>query len=257
MNDVTATFAKLAGILRAAQLLLDARARQGLTQPRPYLNFSAEDVSSYFEGARKQLEMLQVRLPELFGDFPPIKTEPTTKMAEGHPPRYGRDQLDSLVRTITQMFEIRANSELATPEAAALKPRVFISHGRAQDWREVQAYIDHDLGIATLELAQEANLGRTVLQKLAEEASKCTSAVIVMTGDDTDADGNARARENVLHEIGYCQSKYGLSAVCLLHEEGTNIPSNIHGLVYIPFPKGTVSATFGALARELKAFYRL
>jgi predicted nucleotide-binding protein len=79
--------------------------------------------------------------------------------------------------------------------------------------------------------------------------------VIVMTGDDTDVDGNARARENVLHEIGYFQAKFGLSAVCLLHEEGTNIPSNIHGLVYVPFPKGYVSATFGLLHRELKACY--
>jgi len=43
--------------------------------------------------------------------------------------------------------------------------------------------------------------------------------------------------------------------VCLLHEEDTGIPSNIHGLVYIPFPKGHVRATLGALARELKTFY--
>ena len=77
-----------------------------------------------------------------------------------------------------------------------------------------------------------------------------------MTGDDLDSDGNPRARENVMHEIGYFQGKFGLSAVCLLHEEGTSIPSNIHGLVYIPFPKGYVNATFSALMRELKAFYR-
>jgi predicted nucleotide-binding protein len=78
-----------------------------------------------------------------------------------------------------------------------------------------------------------------------------------MTAEDVTADGAARARENVIHEIGYFQAKYGLAKVCLLHEEGTNIPSNIHGLVYIPFPKGTVSAALGALSRELRALYRL
>ncbi len=78
-----------------------------------------------------------------------------------------------------------------------------------------------------------------------------------MTGDDVDASGNSRARENVVHEIGYFQAKYGLSGVCLLHEEGTNIPSNIYGLVYIPFTKGVITMTFGLLLRELKAFYRL
>jgi predicted nucleotide-binding protein len=77
-----------------------------------------------------------------------------------------------------------------------------------------------------------------------------------MTGDDADSAGQIRARENVIHEIGFFQGKYGLSRICLLHEEGVNIPSNIHGLVYTPFPKGAVSASFGLLVRELKAMYR-
>ena len=121
----------------------------------------------------------------------------------------------------------------------------------------MQPYIERDIGIPTLELAQEPNLGRTVLQKPEQEAQRCTSAVIVMTGEDFDADGNLRARENVLHEIGFFQGKFGLSAVCMLHEEGTNIPSNIYGLVDIRFPKGCVEATFGVLTRELKRFYGL
>ena len=136
-----------------------------------------------------------------------------------------------------------------------LLDRVFISHGRSPDWREVQAYVEKDVGLATLELAQEANQGRTILEKLWVESSNCSSAVIVMTGDDLDADGRARARENVIHEIGFFQGRYGLSRICLLHEEGVSIPSNIHGLVYTPFPKGYVSATFGLLHRELKAMY--
>ncbi len=64
-----------------------------------------------------------------------------------------------------------------------------------------------------------------------------------------------RVRENVMHEIGFFQGKYKLSGVCLLHEEGTNIPTNIAGVVYIPFPKGLVSASFGVLARELRTFF--
>lgn len=168
---------------------------------------------------------------------------------------FRRNQLEALLRNIDQILEIRANSELAIPEDDSPSSRVFISHGHASDWREVQSYIERDIKIPTLELAQEPNLGRTVLQKLEQEATRCTSAVIVMTGEDMDAEGNLHARENVLHEIGFFQGKFGLSAVCLLHEEGTNIPSNIHGLVYIPFPKECVEATFGALTRELINFY--
>jgi predicted nucleotide-binding protein len=132
---------------------------------------------------------------------------------------------------------------------------VFISHGRAKDWYTVQAFIERDLKFSTLELAQEPNLDLTVLAKLASAADECDSAVIVMTGDDKDESGEVRARENVMHEIGYFQGKYGLARVVLLHEEGVNIPSNIQGLVYIPFPKGLIEATQGALMRELHVIY--
>ena len=108
------------------------------------------------------------------------------------------------------------------------------------------------MAYSTIELAQQPNLGRTVLQKLNEESNKCRAAIIVMTGDDKFENEEVRARENVLHEVGFFQGKLGLEKVVVLHEEGVNIPSNIHGLVYIPFPKDTIEATFGALTRELK-----
>jgi predicted nucleotide-binding protein len=158
------------------------------------------------------------------------------------------------------IFEVKANSELRVvvaeePVSDPRPARVFISHGKSPDWREVQDYIERDLTIQTLELAQEPSKGRTVLQKLNEESDKCSFAVVVMTGDDDDGHGAPRVRENVMHEIGFFQGKYGLSNVCLLHEEGTSIPSNIHGLVYIPFPKELVSAAFGVLSRELRSAF--
>ena len=65
-----------------------------------------------------------------------------------------------------------------------------------------------------------------------------------------DSGGTVKARENVMHEIGYFQGKCGPHGVALSHEGGTNIPSNIQGVVDIPFAKGNISATFGLLARE-------
>lgn len=254
MSEVAVALAKLAGIRKAIHDLLNDTDR---SPRRSVGQFPPSVVGPYFTGAVDQLGILQTQLPDLYDDFAPINAEPGVEMSEGAEERmqFRRSQLETLRRTIDHIFEIRSNSELAVPESNSPSPRVFISHGRANDWREVQSYIERDIGIPTLELAQEPNLGRTVLQKLEQETSNCTSAVIVMTGDDADAEGNRRARENVLHEIGFLQAKYGLSAVCLLHEEDTSIPSNIHGLVYIPFPNDTVRATFGALTRELNSFY--
>jgi predicted nucleotide-binding protein len=76
-----------------------------------------------------------------------------------------------------------------------------------------------------------------------------------MTGDDADNGGEARVRENVMHEIELFQGRYGRRSVVLLHEEGVNIPSNLGGVVYIPFPKGSVESGFHVLQRELKAIY--
>ncbi|WP_041432341.1 TIR domain-containing protein [Thiobacillus denitrificans] len=259
MAQVAVALAKLAGIRKALDLALnDDHKKAGRL---PIQNFLIEEVGRYFTGAATQLSILKKELPDLFGDFVEMPVEPKTEMAktstEGAAQyRYARSQLEVLARDIDQIFELRANSELAPPLiAAATTRRVFISHGRAPDWREVQAYVEKDIGLPTLELAQEPNQGRTILAKLMEASGQCDSAVIVMTGDDLDAAGQARARENVIHEIGFFQGKYGLGRVCLLHEEGVSIPSNIHGLVYTPFPKGMVSACFGVLTRELKAFY--
>ena len=106
-----------------------------------------------------------------------------------------------------------------------------------------------------MELAQEPFQGRTVLQKLDDESNKCGYAVIVMTGDDRLGD-EVRARENVIHEIGFFQGKYGFDRVCLLYEDGVNIPSNMQGLGYVHFPPGLVKAGFAELRKEIEAAFR-
>lgn len=261
MSDIAITMAKLAGIRKAATAALAEKvnvARGGELRR----SFEPDAVGYHFKQTAALVQILRELLPPLYADFQPIATEPTTELyqADREAPKrcnYGRDQLERLVRDIDQLLEIRANSELSQPSAASLTAprRVFISHGRSNDWREVQAYIERDIGLSTLELAQEPNAGQTVIEKLEKNASGCDSAVIVMSGDDVDADGQARARENVMHEVGFFQAKYGRARVCLLHEEAVSIPTNLSGVVYIPFPRGGIGASFGVLARELKAVY--
>jgi hypothetical protein len=45
--------------------------------------------------------------------------------------------------------------------------------------------------------------------------------------------------------------------VILLHEEGVNIPTNLSGVAYVPYPKDNIEAGFHVLQRELKALYNL
>ncbi|WP_211474891.1 TIR domain-containing protein [Collimonas humicola] len=256
--------AKLAGVRKAVSSVLNERAIARNGDAVPHRNFDPDAVAHHFKQAENLIERLRELLPNLYGDFQQIASDPTSEVILLDKPNeqrlfYGREQVERLGRDIDQVLEIRANSELSQPAAQEAKElkRVFISHGRSNDWREVQAYIERDIGLATLELSQEPSAGQTIIEKLENNAGSCDSAVIVMTGDDIVADGQARARENVMHEIGFFQAKYGRARVCLLHEEAASIPTNLSGVVYIPFPKGSVGASFGVLIRELKAMYKL
>jgi hypothetical protein len=252
MTKFSATMAKLAGLLKGVDAVLGKEVGKGM---RPIQNFDAEQVGHYFQQYPRLIAALQEEEPDLYGDFALLNCEPALAMSAG-PNRYSREQVERLQRDINQAFEIRANSAWGGHEKKAASRRVFISHGGSTSWREVQAFIEKDLKLDSLELAQEANLGRTIPEKLREGAARCDSAVIVMTAEDVTASGEVRARENVIHEVGFFQGSYGPGRVCLLYEEGTNIPTNMQGLVYSAFPAGQVSACFGLLMRELAAMYK-
>jgi hypothetical protein len=242
MDKISILFAKFAGLQKNFKQINWAGGRTG--------GLIIEHLFKQYEKCTIELKEL---LPELFLDLPDVKIpEPFGKGMKGDT-IYTIYQATPIIQNIDYILEVRSNYRVGEKIENEERPkRVFISHGRSKEWYKVQAYIEKDINLATLELAQEPIHGRTVLQKLNDEASRCGYAVIVMTGDDIVGE-DIRARENVMHEIGFFQGKYGLQNVTLLHEEGVNIPSNIHGLVYIQFPKDTVEATFGALSRELKA----
>lgn len=190
--------------------------------------------------------------PEMYNDIPDTKIPESMGSMQGGS-LYEQYRIEPLVQNLSYILELSSQIRIGQDhEDKESQKKVFISHGRSKEWTKIQPYLERDLGIQTLELAQEPNLGRTILQKLNEESQKCSVAVIVMTGEDMTEDGEIRARENVLHEIGFFQGAYGFSRIILLHEHGVNIPSNIHGLVYIGFPKDTAEAALGALTRELK-----
>lgn len=247
MDIKSVIFAKLAGVYKTLTTILGP---QG-DRHRLHLYFRPEIVEEIFDNYSKLIESLKETIPELYSDLPKRKLpEPT----EGG--SIDRPFLEIMHRDIDYIFELNSQFLATHSQKEVIQRRVFLSHGSSKDWMQIQSYIEKDLGIDTLELAQEPNKGRTVLQKLNDESYKCSYAVVVMTGDDVISDIETRARENVMHEIGFFQGKYGLEKVCLLYEEGVNIPSNIHGLVYIGFPKNIINATFGTLSRELRVYFK-
>jgi predicted nucleotide-binding protein len=79
-------------------------------------------------------------------------------------------------------------------------------------------------------------------------------AFIIMTGEDTLADGTIQARPNVIHEVGLFQGSLGTRRAIVMHEADCAGFSNIDGLTTIHFPKDNLAAKFedvrGVLVRE-------
>ena len=116
---------------------------------------------------------------------------------------------------------------------------VFIVHGHDNEAKQETARLIEQLKLKAIILHERPNKGRTVVEKLQQESKTAGYAVILFTPDDignvkgTDK-AEARARQNVVLELGYFIGKLGRERVCILLKESTIMPSDFNGIVYIP-----------------------
>jgi hypothetical protein len=102
-------------------------------------------------------------------------------------------------------------------------------------------------------LHEQANAGRTILEKFEAHAVAASYAVVLLTGDDVGGAAGTtpkpRGRQNVIFELGFFFGKLGRNRVAVLLPPGVEQPSDIAGLVYIAIDSG--GAWKYELAREL------
>ncbi|HEX6075992.1 MAG TPA: nucleotide-binding protein [Micromonosporaceae bacterium] len=126
-------------------------------------------------------------------------------------------------------------------------------HGRAQ---EVARVLERVTGRDAVILHEQANQGRTLLEKFEAHAASAAFAVVLLTGDDEGRKAGTtelqpRGRQNVIFELGFFFGQLGRSRVMVLVDRGVEHPSDIVGLVYEVLDAG--GAWKRALARELEA----
>lgn len=153
-------------------------------------------------------------------------------------------QLEALILAVTEAAETALGSQSGK--------RVFIGHGRSPLWRELKDFLVDRLHLPVEEFNREAVAGTTTSQRLHEMLANASFAFLVMTAENEHADATIHARENVVHEIGLFQGRLGTHKAIILREEGCAEFSNIHGLTYIPFPRGNVSAACEEIRRVLE-----
>lgn len=114
------------------------------------------------------------------------------------------------------------------------------------------------LGLEPIILHEQRNMGRTIIEKFEDEASDVGFAIILLSPEDEGGlrGANAlkpRARQNVIFEHGFFVGKLGRERVVALvrQDEGFERPSNLHGIIYIPYDGETNNWAY-ALCDELK-----
>lgn len=130
--------------------------------------------------------------------------------------------------------------------------KVFIGHGRSQEWRDLKDFLQDRLGLEWDEYNREATAGMAIKERLEEMLNQSSFALLIMTAEDEHADETIHARENVIHEVGLFQGKLGFRKAIVLLEEGCQEFSNIHGLSQIRFPKGNIMARSEEIRRVLE-----
>ena len=106
-------------------------------------------------------------------------------------------------------------------------------------------------------LDQQASSGQTIIEKLEEYGADVGYAIVLATPDDVGKAVNEesykfRVRQNVVLELGMFLAKLGRNKVAILLKEDKNFekPSDIQGLIYIPF-QNKVDEVAINLIREL------
>ncbi|PNQ72871.1 nucleotide-binding protein [Hanstruepera neustonica] len=114
--------------------------------------------------------------------------------------------------------------------------KIFIVHGHNDHIKTDVARTLEKLGLEPIILSEQPNQGQTIIEKF-ELHSDVGFAVVLMTADDlgrvkTSNEDQFRARQNVIIEMGYFIGKLGRSNVFPMYEDGVELPSDLHGILY-------------------------
>ena len=121
-----------------------------------------------------------------------------------------------------------------------MRDKVFIVHGHdSTAMFELKDFLRH-LGLDPIVLFQEDDLGMAIIEKFEHYAPSCVFSFVLLTPDDCQAqdlprEQKWRARQNVILEMGWFMGKLGRERVALLHKGEVELPSDVLGVLDLPF----------------------
>ncbi len=154
-----------------------------------------------------------------------------------------------------------ADGEFVAPVTNGKNNKVFVVYGHDENSRNQLDAMLRRWGLEPLILDQLPSKGQTIIEKLEEYTQNVGFAVVLATPDDEgyrtghEDEKAFRARQNVVLELGMLLAKLGREKVAILLKDQKQMerPSDIQGLVYIPFKDNLQKDAGPNLAKEMRA----
>jgi predicted nucleotide-binding protein len=154
------------------------------------------------------------------------------------------------IEAVFNIFEDRA--EQSRVPRPIVRPRVFIGHGRNDQWRDLRDDLRDLHGLDAFSFETEMHAGQSITEVLEEMASAAGFALLVHTGEDETADSGLRARQNVIHETGLFQGTLGAARALVIREEQCEAFSNIGGIQELRFERGHIREVTGQVLAAIE-----
>jgi len=145
-----------------------------------------------------------------------------------------------------------------TEEFLRQRQNVFIIHGNDEaKWRELKDIFQGAFRLKPIVLQEQADIGKTLIEKFEHYANTCSYAVAIFTPDDEVLNKNGekylQSRPNVIYELGWFCGRLGRKNVMLLLKEGTSVFSDFGGIVQKRF-SNNVSEKISEIKNDLIEF---
>jgi predicted nucleotide-binding protein len=172
------------------------------------------------------------------------------------------------LKTVVELFNEKLVDMESSDKAAPIHPtgetqlkkctdnvKVFIVHGRDEQAKLSAARFIEKMGLTAIILNEQANSGKTIIEKI-EENTNVGFALVLYTPCDIGGLANEgspkpRARQNVVFEHGYLVAKLGRCNVCALVKGSIEVPSDINGIIYVALDEA--NAWQISVAKELRS----